>query len=652
MPSLALSDASTGSSSDNAPETPDHSQVLATPIARPDYKGKAPLRPRVSKPLPAPPVPTETRQRAWSTFMRVEMRVSLPGVLQTPGVLKNMLHFLSWHDFRAVARSSKACRTLVRKPELGHIILSRFVPSYRYCLEHADTSSPSFRNVPFAFRDLDLFMTSQNIPLHKYPRHALSVLSALWPTEQHNRKTESCMELCLSHSRTVLLLQSLIHSSQAHIADDFEDFSFRPRATPSPRAVRELVFPAPLAYFSAPASAASSETNSLAPSVGKNSTKGAKRRASKIFSRSESRSKRTVASLDIPRAPPTRPSASSRPASIFGTFTSSGVRVPPPLPSEDTLGLRIYAESWRSHRRQQRQSVSASSSLSDGESLFRRPQRRFASSSLTRSSASSIDESQSPSPSRTRITQSRTLPTVSSPHDIRLATSRLRAPVLRVFHPCTELDDAALTACETQLVDSGLWAHLSTGDLVCNLGYLPPETTETEDVVTGSESGSAGSSSVGSTESRDGLWLLFDGTELVPWDPTTPLPLGDPLSLPSPLYYAHVLPAGTPSRLTLALPRAEPQFALQRLTLDVPSPNSPRGIARTHRFAWLATLPPAHRENLGEGWQGEWVLEGEGTPEGRARLLDAVSGAINRAQEWEMVPEKTTASRLWLRLVS
>ena len=234
-------------------------------------------------------------------------------------------------------------------------------------------------------------------------------------------------------------------------------------------------------------------------------------------------------------------------------------------------------------------------------------------------------------------------------HDIRLATSRLRAPVLRVFHPCTELDDAALTACETQLVESGLWTHLSTGDLVCNLGYLPPEPSE--DVVSGSESVSAGSSSAGSTEGRDGLWLLFDGTELVPWDPATPLPLEDPLSLPSPLYYAHVLPTGTPSRLTLALPRAEPMFALQRLTLDVPSPHSPRGVARTHRFAWLATLPPAHREGLGEGWQGEWVLEGEGTPEGRARLLDAVSSAINRPQEWEMVPEKTTASRLWLRCV-
>ncbi|KZV64589.1 hypothetical protein PENSPDRAFT_548905, partial [Peniophora sp. CONT] len=587
------------------------------------------------------------RTRAWSTYMRVEMRVSLPGVLQTPGVLKRMLLFLSWNDFRSVARSSKACRTLVRKPELGNIVLSRFVPSYRYCLEHADTSSPSFRNVPFAFRDLDLFMTSQNIPLHKYPRHALSVLSALWPTEQHNRKTESCIELCLSHSRSVLLLQSLIHSSASPIADDSEDFNFRPRATPSPRAVRELVFPAPLAYFSsAPASAASSETNSIAPSASpsKNSTK---RRASRIFSRSESsRSKRTVASLDMPRPPP-RPNASGRPVSIFGTFTSSGVRVPPPLPSEDTLGLRIYAESWRSHRRQ-RQSVSASSSLSDGESLFRRPQRRFASSSLTRSSASSIEES--PSPSRTRITLAQpraTLPAVSSPHDIRLATSRLRAPVLRVFHPCTELDDAALSACETQLVDSGLWAHLSTGDLVCNFGYLPPETTDREDVVSGSESGS----SVGSADAKDGLWLLFDGTELVPWDPATALPLEDPLSLPSPLYFAHVLPVGTPSRLTLALPPAEPQFALQRLTLDVPSPNSPRGVARTHRFAWLATLPPAHREGLGEGWQGEWVLEGEGTPEGRARLREAVSSAVNRALEWEMVPEKTTASRLWLRCV-
>ena len=76
---------------------------------------------------------------------------------------------------------------------------------------------------------------------------------------------------------------------------------------------------------------------------------------------------------------------------------------------------------------------------------------------------------------------------------------------------------------------------------------------------------------------------------------------------------------------------------------------------RTH--AWLVSfhVTAASSVNVGSGWAGEWVLQSEGTPEGRARLEEVVFGSGDRRRKTErevvveIVREKCRGGKLWLR---
>jgi hypothetical protein len=253
------------------------------------------------------------------------------------------------------------------------------------------------------------------------------------------------------------------------------------------------------------------------------------------------------------------------------------------------------------------------------------------------SSASSTMDNPSP---RSVRRQSEILPiTITMPHDIRAATSRLRAPILRVFFPCSRVDHRTITACEAQLDDAGLWQHLSVGDIICNLGYLPPS----------DRASPFGSEMSSDDASRPESWMIFDGTFLVPYNPSAILPISEPLLLPSPFYYAHITPPPINPRFIAALPRENPELSLVHLPTRVPSPHSPYGFARIRKYMWLAHLRPHVRPGLGKGWHGEWILEGEGTREGRQSLVDALRGGAKR--EWELVMERSTPTRIWLRSV-
>lgn len=191
--------------------------------------------------------------------------------------------------------------------------------------------------------------------------------------------------------------------------------------------------------------------------------------------------------------------------------------------------------------------------------------------------------------------------------------------------------------------------------------------------------------------------------------------------IPCPTYYAHILPKGTNPVWPLSIPiyllpfphasrsdqedlmKSTPstrgtgsstgvQFSLVQVMAQVPSHKGP---VRVQRFSWtarcdfrrrtpvpLSTLrdsseldtprpddihpsasaevdDPVERE-LGL-WAGEWVLEAEGTPEGRAmleRILDESYRfgygrlqARARAWKWEVVLEKCEGDVLWLRYV-
>ncbi|KAI0001408.1 hypothetical protein BJV74DRAFT_882370 [Russula compacta] len=547
--------------------------------------------------------------------MSSSTHLPLSSVLQEPRILVTFLRYVRWRDFQSLFLTCTTCSSVLQHPKLRDAVLSAFVPGYRYCLRHADVDIP--RNIDVQLSDLSHFKISQQLPLHHYPTHALASLSASCKVAVLEEEIQRYVMLCQAHSRMVLLLQALIHSSVSPVPVEQDDPSSRYRNV-AQQGGRELVFPAPLSFFSN-----DGDSKKHVPNL---PTTGAIR-----FLSLPSASRRVPRSLetDAPRRSLSRLSVLRR------------NKVPPPPPSAETFGLKLYSVSRRGRRRTPTITTPTSE---NGEILFRRPKRKFA-SAATDSSNSSTDNSQGsllpqhPSPTRT-AEFSPIPPVVHAPHDIRAATSRLRAPILRVYFPCSEVDHRSITACEVQLDEAGLWQHLSVGDVVCNLGYLPPAADgENNDL-----------SSDGPL--RRESWMIFNGTGLLPYTPAAVLPLSGPLSLPSPLYYAHITSPPVNPRFVAALPHEEPEFSLVPLPATVRSPHSPNGFARIRKYQWLARLGPHVRHGLGEGWYCEWILEGEGTKEGRQSLLDALRGNARARREWELVMEKCTTTRIWLRLMS
>lgn len=228
--------------------------------------------------------------------------------------------------------------------------------------------------------------------------------------------------------------------------------------------------------------------------------------------------------------------------------------------------------------------------------------------------------------------------------------------------PCSSLSEEVIAVCEDQLIDDGLWDHLSVGDVVCNFGYVPP-IEETEEMQ--------------SPEKDHRRWLVYNGDRLLIYFPNQAPPIPDPLSLPSPFYYSHILPPQLNPRLRLTLPPFRASYTLAPLTNTIsitPSPSvspsaSPRlgmgasGLVRVKTYAWLATLdahvdPRLVEEGwmMNEGWAGEWVLQGEGTREGRVALQESLmrrpdKSAPRMEREYEIVLDKSGNGRLWLRCV-
>jgi hypothetical protein len=579
------------------------------------------------------PVSPTFPSSSFLSYMPASTRLSLVSVFQEPRILNNFLRYVRWHDFRSLALTCIACRNVLQHPNLRNVVLSAFVPGYQYCLRYADLDPSA--DIDIQLNDLNDFgecdrsrvhdipdddtpsVISQRLPLHLYPTHALAALSSRVMTPVLKGRTKRYIALCQAHSRIILLLQALMHSAPSPVPEELEDPSLRYRSTS--QGGRELVFPAPLSFTSNDAERK------------ENSVQQPTRKRTRLFSSSptSARSRRTSDGQ-----PP------KRSLSLVSRLRKN--KVPPPPPSADPFGLKIYSGTWRGRRRSP--AVSGSASEDDG-TTSRRPNRNL--TSTTDSSVSSTHNSRgSPSPHPSRIAESVPMPLMPhAPHDIGSATSRLRAPILRVYFPCSELDHHTIAACEEQLEDAGLWHHLSVGDVVCNFGYLPPT----------DRLGSSSSNQVSAGNYRQESWMIFDGSALVPYNPSTEevLPLSEPLSLPSPLYYAHITQPPVNPRFIAVLPHAheEPELSLVHLPATVRSPHSPNGFARVKKHVWLAYLDAHVRPGLGEGWNCEWILEGDGTKEGRQSLLDALGGNDSAKREWELVMEKSTATKIWLRSV-
>jgi hypothetical protein len=280
---------------------------------------------------------------------------------------------------------------------------------------------------------------------------------------------------------------------------------------------------------------------------------------------------------------------------------------------------------------------------------------------------------------------------MTSPLDISFAVSRARAPILRVFVPCSDHQNVSqeLMLCEQQLIDAGLWDHLSAGDLVCNLGYVAAEGDDASAPFFTSSDGDLRASQrhdpTGRSENRQKRhsnpfvhyhwrpahsrrWLLFNGRFLERYKQPQAVRLPDPLSLPTPFYYMHIMPPYTNPVYTidgLGLGDVETLQLETRLvcsTMKVRSPHSLTGYALARKYVWTARVlrsPIFFNQDvgqglryIGDGWIGEWVLEGEGTKEGKDILLDCIRGQVAGPMEWEIVVERCGGGRVWLRQVS
>ncbi|KAI0367811.1 hypothetical protein BV20DRAFT_915877, partial [Pilatotrama ljubarskyi] len=621
----------------------------------------------------------------------------LARAVRQPRVLAAFLRATSWHDFHALTSTCRDLRQcFTRSTDCREVILSHFVPGYSYARGLGDAAYKS--DIHVDFHQVAMLMVSQYVPLHAYPMHAMAVLSALTRAAddpQLHKTSARLAYLNLAHSRFVLLLQSLVHSgapSPSSDSEELEDVLGSPLRVgsrpPQHQGVRELVFPAPLSAMDGD-SADTSDVRSTATSK----TTG-RRMLSRSGTIRSGFSTGRASSLSPPRTPTIAETIPrSKASGISSLFNRTKVPLPPP--SADPLALKLYSGSWRRTMSKGRHSICYTAD-EDGwaaREQLKMPHRRFASVSFSSDSSLSSPPSISRtntesegSPPASRERQSRrasvalggapllAVPRGTSAHDLFLATSRVRAPVLRVFVPCTDLDEAAIMACEEQLIKGGLWEHLSDGDIVCNFGYVPP--VPPPDVPRPLASSSPGNGEEEGGQQRQ-KWLMFNGYCLVPYIPPSAPPLENPLTLPSPFYFANILPAFMDPVFILALPQEppaarpggvpvpapEPDLQLANVATRVPSPHSPTGFALVRKYMWLARIayvgPGSATEAglaLGRGWHGEWVLEAEGTREGRQSLVDALTGQTNgpglkQRGQWQVVREKSGGGRLWLKLL-
>lgn len=523
--------------------------------------------------------------------------------------------------------------------------------------------------------------------------HALTILSSprylphIPPTDPITVKLVAFTQ---AHTRIVLLLQSLAHSGQRFA--DSGDIPISPSAGTSNQPflrVRELVFPKPL-FVDPTKTDRLHAKNTRAPAghEPRRASTGSSGPPKSPLSRPSPRASADFQSLMSKK--PRGGNRLRRVSSIFG----GGPKTPLPPPSNSPPAMNYYVAAWR-RTMVGRRSGFHSAAVSDEEDEAP-PRPRFherRASSMNQSLDSSLGSSSpssSPSNAHTdyttdasslspkEISKSRSPPfqaalslraSVSSPHDLALATSRVRAPILRAFVPCTDLNEVAITACEEQVADSGLWHHLSAGDIVCNFGFVPlPE----PDNVSQSSRSSGGKDKT--THRR--RWLMFNGYCLVHYIPPAPPPVLQALTLPSPFYFCHILPPDSDLRFVLSIPPqsrssssperrrsyfddAYPHLSLAHVRTRVSSPHSPLGYAMVRKYMWIARIPYVGPESgteagsaLGEGWRGEWVLQAEGTKEGRQTLVDAVKVGPNGCTPrglWEVVRDKSGAGRIWMR---
>ncbi|KAJ3767623.1 hypothetical protein FB446DRAFT_651810 [Lentinula raphanica] len=648
--------------------------------------------------------------------------------LQNPSLLSSLLRFVPWRTFLALSQTCRTWRNffdiasahseieLKRKINARNVVLTRYVDGFGKVLREAGPENLAFREhfgLELCWEDLVLIILSQQTPLHTYPTHALSILtkasSPATSKSHHTRahlKTAHLARLTLAHSRLVLILQAIAHSSSnlppqesdllvsspTEIAESYRSHN---RAS-SAGSVRELVFPAPLAHDHNAIQSSRSMTDLCVEPLKHSDHSRAATESPSTLSKKHPGS---IANASI--------SKSSKRFSM-ASFLGKSSRLPPP-PVGEPRALREYSSNfgWRrglNDAKGRWEAAVASPSYRSTIGRSRPPSAWFGdvsppSSAPSRASTLSPGNAGTSANRRARL---RSIPSASgipgvdlsynNPHALHLAASRIRAPVLRVFIPSSDMslsgftdfmpssrNGSGVSRCEEELFQAGLWEHLSVGDVVCNFGYVPPS----------------------SSGSSDAVWLIFNGCQLVPFtfgaqDSRGILPIYSTLEennpgqeawmLPSWGYYEHILQqqlsfqrslggrkAGTNMNIRILISKipVSPlhldvmyQPTLLSIPRNIPSPHTPGGMVVVKKWVWIVrvwvgvssptklfTAEDETELEVGIGWEGEWTLEGDGTKEGREVLLSCLRQDQKRVDlmEWELVRDRCGKGKVWLR---
>lgn len=184
---------------------------------------------------------------------------------------------------------------------------------------------------------------------------------------------------------------------------------------------------------------------------------------------------------------------------------------------------------------------------------------------------------------------------------------------------------------------------------MCNLGYVPD--VGADDPATGN-----GADLDDGSDCRG--WMIWSGYELRPLTTRAAIPVRDPtFLLTTPHYYSHVLLAGENPRFEMAIPlipAEQSQGYVFSLTREVrlavaakkkSEAGEPPKKHKVNRFIWVARVECAR-------WGSEWMIEVEGTKEGRDYLESALRDSqMGMERAWELVRDRTGRGRVYIRKV-
>ncbi|KAG8844610.1 hypothetical protein FRB96_002979 [Tulasnella sp. 330] len=617
---------------------------------------------------------------ASSTLLLRGSQSSIVLITEHPNVLASLLTYISFPEFHALCCTSKAMRRLLDELPLRDVVLNRFVPGYNLGSEQFRESS--HEEIYVELKDLETLMLSQAIPLHIYSNSAAQTLSGV-PISESCTRLQHFTDV---HSRFVLLMRSRAPPLNLH--SDSDDASFSRHGSDG---LPQLTLPAPLAF----------EEEAEAPTA---KTIEAKNHLQMVHEICPIATSATSGSAsihlyhkhdDATNAHVPRPLAKSLQKRIFALNAITG-------PVTGTDAVTYWEASLPAKSRDSICDEASQDPVEDPnrneylDQCVERFQEEIGAAYVARVHTLG----------RTRgYTVLATIKTVAPPDilltnfvglgvgtfaqawiivhgwesDIRHRWTA-RADTCQLQGTCATWNESALHVCEEQLVAANLWDWLNVGDVVCNLGFVPTprreSLTDVHDMCDNVDESGKNVPSMG--------WMVFTGRNLLPLSiPALPGHI-DGLQLPTPLYYVHLLPlptlttpaSQTNPRFIFSIPPVAPGVELRLKAADltltcvtscVGSPGTKGlAIAKVVRWCWVAKVDGSRLLGslapVGEGWCVDWVIEVEGTREGRDALVDAINGTAQNfnpntdnmdvTREWEVVREKSIfGSRLWMRLV-